>query len=450
MKGEINYWYEMANILDAAGWECRSPFVESVLQILQEAYTQETMQFRTLREKVWAGMKEAKWNKKYMSTIEKPVDVLTHGNLKQIVSENAVQNMMASLKSIYEKSNFYKEARIVSFLDHMYEFLLSKFKKSFSILKIMAWFNNIEEILQAIEYARAINSKYEEGFFIQELLNESHPMLDSMRSTQTSMFSNSKLNMKTEKEKFKSHVNELSRLNEGSSDTSFLQFVRPGTAYGASMYETSSTGFSNEDLTRPNTSWNKAKRIKPSSIIKSRSGKAKNKNMLWFDRAEKIHCQVTNTTQVLENIEYMCNMVYRLHSDFIPSLKSCNKKGTNKAILNICKFLASFGWTRKLFPDWYYCNLDEKHRTITQKIDLDFFDYNSFSVFEWFVEGFETQIKKIESQYSELVEDQNTDIKFVNEDNKQDEWKFNKDEDEQANQFDDTAWDIVSVSFNVN
>jgi hypothetical protein len=35
---------------------------------------------------------------------------------------------MKSLKSIYENSNFYKEARMVSFIDRLLECILSKIK----------------------------------------------------------------------------------------------------------------------------------------------------------------------------------------------------------------------------------------------------------------------------------------------------------------------------------
>lgn len=172
-------------------------------------------------------------------------------------------------------------------------------------------------------------------------------MLESMRSTQSTMFSNAKANFKTDKEKFKLHQRDVSKLTESTADTSFLQFVRPGTAYGATMYDMSSSGgsfgSSTEDLTRPNTSWNKTKKIKPSSIIKSRGGNSKSKNMMWFDRAERIYSEVTNTTQVLENIEYMCSMVHNLHSDFIPNLENNTGKDAKALITRIWKFMSNFG-----------------------------------------------------------------------------------------------------------
>lgn len=126
MRGEIQYWYEMASILDAAGRECKAPFVESTLQILQEHHQNEAKVFRDLRDQVWEGMKEAKWNKKYMSSIEKPVMILAKGSWKEMVG--IISGLMKAIKGIYEKSNFYKEARIVSFLDHMYQHILNKMK----------------------------------------------------------------------------------------------------------------------------------------------------------------------------------------------------------------------------------------------------------------------------------------------------------------------------------
>lgn len=135
MKGEIQYWNEMANLLDAADKEAKSSFVESALQILQEHHATEAKEFRNYIEQISAGMKEAKWNKKYMNSIDKPITIMLKGSWKEIAG--IMPNLMDLFRGIYEKSNFYKEARIVSFLDHMYQFILNKMKKEFTIQKIM-------------------------------------------------------------------------------------------------------------------------------------------------------------------------------------------------------------------------------------------------------------------------------------------------------------------------
>lgn len=149
MKGEIQYWHEMANVLDAAGRECKAPFVETTLQVLQEAYPKESRDFRHYREQVWAAMKEAKWNKKYLFSL-KPVDTLYKGTWKEIAA--VITGLMEAIRSIYEKSNFYKEVRVVNFIDHMYQHLLNKMRKDLSIQKIMACVTNYDEITETIEF----------------------------------------------------------------------------------------------------------------------------------------------------------------------------------------------------------------------------------------------------------------------------------------------------------
>jgi hypothetical protein len=64
------------------------------------------------------GAKEARWNHKYMKIIEKPVrqvEQATHLSDIQVV----IVALLKSLHNIYNNSNFYKEARIVSFVDRL-------------------------------------------------------------------------------------------------------------------------------------------------------------------------------------------------------------------------------------------------------------------------------------------------------------------------------------------
>lgn len=97
MKGEIKYWNELANLLDAAGREWKSIFVENTLQVIQEAHTKEAKEFRRVREQIWNFMKEAKWNKKYLLSL-KSVDILYTGNWKEIAE--VIGSLMVSVKSI--------------------------------------------------------------------------------------------------------------------------------------------------------------------------------------------------------------------------------------------------------------------------------------------------------------------------------------------------------------
>lgn len=72
-------------------------------------------------------MKEAKWNNKYMKIIEKPVKTIEGAkDLKEIALN--ISALMNSLHSIFQSSNFYKENRILSFLDRLLAVIATKFK----------------------------------------------------------------------------------------------------------------------------------------------------------------------------------------------------------------------------------------------------------------------------------------------------------------------------------
>ena len=78
------------------------------------------------------GAKEARWNNKYMKVIEKPVTQVEKANdLKDI--QFVIVSLLKSLKNIYENSNFYKEARIVSFIDRLLDCIMLKFKNQMSL-----------------------------------------------------------------------------------------------------------------------------------------------------------------------------------------------------------------------------------------------------------------------------------------------------------------------------
>lgn len=51
--------------------------------------------------------------------------------MKEIVL--VIGALMKSLKSIYENSNFYKEARIISFVDRLLECIMQKIKQSVNV-----------------------------------------------------------------------------------------------------------------------------------------------------------------------------------------------------------------------------------------------------------------------------------------------------------------------------
>lgn len=120
--------------------ELRQPFVEVIVQILQAAAEQKSSKLiaedvaKFLKEKarVVKGLKEAKWNNKYMKIIEKPVKNIEQAKeLKEIVLNLGA--LMNSLHNIFQSSNFYKENRMLSFLDRLLQCLQVKMRQKIGL-----------------------------------------------------------------------------------------------------------------------------------------------------------------------------------------------------------------------------------------------------------------------------------------------------------------------------
>ena len=77
MLAEVHYWRDMARVLEAIATELKQPFVELIVQILSCAdLTPDVTNFQQQRSRVTKGVKEAKWNHKYMKILEKPVTAI--------------------------------------------------------------------------------------------------------------------------------------------------------------------------------------------------------------------------------------------------------------------------------------------------------------------------------------------------------------------------------------
>lgn len=67
-----------------------------------------------------------------MKIIEKPVEQIQNAtDLKEI--QVVIVALLNSLKNIYENSNFYKELRIVSFVDRLLKCVIKKLKNKFGV-----------------------------------------------------------------------------------------------------------------------------------------------------------------------------------------------------------------------------------------------------------------------------------------------------------------------------
>ena len=137
MIGEVHYWRDLTRILDAVNGECKQNYVEIVVQVLalesEDKPIQKALeQFMKEKSRVIQGTKEARWNHKYMKVIEKPVTVIEQAKELRDIQVSIVV-LLKSLKNIYENSNFYKEARIVSFTDRLLACIVKKIREKISI-----------------------------------------------------------------------------------------------------------------------------------------------------------------------------------------------------------------------------------------------------------------------------------------------------------------------------
>jgi hypothetical protein len=93
---------------------------------------QEITSFTKNKSRVMKGAKEARWNNKYMKIIENPVKQIELAtNLIDI--QMVIIALLKSLYNIYNNSNFYKEARIVSFVDRLMDTIKLKLEAKVSL-----------------------------------------------------------------------------------------------------------------------------------------------------------------------------------------------------------------------------------------------------------------------------------------------------------------------------
>jgi len=82
---------------------------------------------------------------------------------------------MKSIKHIYENSNFYKEVRIVSLLDRLFESVIQKIKNKVSISSALRFGRKNDYSFFYEEHTQmgiTLIKKYKEHFFIVELMDK--------------------------------------------------------------------------------------------------------------------------------------------------------------------------------------------------------------------------------------------------------------------------------------
>ena len=117
-----------------------------------------------------------------MKIIEKPVSTIEKAdNLKDIML--SIVSLLKSLKNIYESSNFYKEARIVSFVDRLLDCIMNKIKERISIHKsVIEGIKSYESYSQTLQLARNTIVKFQENLFVAHLIEKNQEFYFSNES----------------------------------------------------------------------------------------------------------------------------------------------------------------------------------------------------------------------------------------------------------------------------
>lgn len=135
-------------------------------------------------------------------------EVETATSLQQI--QTVVVVLLKSLKNIYENSNFYKEARIVSFIDRLLECIVAKVKAKLGGVNVamMRGSSDYEGYQKELIIAQTVMSKFKANLWIEQLMTPSN------------------------------EVNSMNQSFYTKQGLDFLYFARPGTAYGSGAFMT--------------------------------------------------------------------------------------------------------------------------------------------------------------------------------------------------------------------
>ena len=122
------------------------------------------------------GFKEANWNHKYMKIIEKPVRTIEQSSeLDKICMQVGV--LLRSLENIFNSSQFYKEARMVSFLDRLMDCITQKISKQASLGMAIKMSRGSPEAgekfrEEVVQEATQTVVKFNENFFMKKHMDK--------------------------------------------------------------------------------------------------------------------------------------------------------------------------------------------------------------------------------------------------------------------------------------
>ena len=177
--------------------------------------------------------------------------------MKQI--QLSIGVLLKSLKNIYDNSNFYKEARIVSFIDRLLTCIVNKIRSRCSLGTSIQQGRQgklQDYMLNVLEGSKASIVKFSENFFIAEVLDKHESANDKVERAL-----GIQPEERAEEEKRDPQMDSSFYRKEGLD---FLYFQRPGTAYGSEAFM---KGAGMGTATRSGFFDSRSKVIKPVEVI---------------------------------------------------------------------------------------------------------------------------------------------------------------------------------------
>eukprot|EP00826_Nyctotherus_ovalis_P053689 TRINITY_DN7002_c0_g7_i1.p1 TRINITY_DN7002_c0_g7~~TRINITY_DN7002_c0_g7_i1.p1 ORF type:complete len:336 (+),score=57.82 TRINITY_DN7002_c0_g7_i1:342-1349(+) len=246
MQSELNNPKVAQTLLAIEKWGCNASVIK---------------EFNGCKEQVLSGALEARTNYEILKEIERPFATLVGVN--GLTSAPLLfPSMMATLQTLYKKSSFYKESRLLSFMEKL-----------------------VAEILRAVERAVVIKDFFDSLYKSKDSerkvaikLSQANMVIDVMIKN---LFIRDWL----------SGRNTLAGSANSDEDISYLKFSRPGTAY---VHDSLPQRGDYVEMTN--------RKLPPHMKVRERLGE---KNM-WFERAQMLINALEYSKKAVMNIEAMC------------------------------------------------------------------------------------------------------------------------------------------------
>jgi len=256
--------------------ELENPKIDEFMSKLNEWNVQTDLleKFDANKKQVLAGSFEAKINYEYLKDLELPFITLT--------SNNGLTNapllfpaMMSNLQNLFAKSSFYKESRLISFLEKLINEILKAVEHHINIKEM---FNTL---LESKGKAKKSGIRLAQAHMIIDIMIKNMFITDWLESP------NSKPTTADSKESSK------------SDSISYLKFSRPDTAY---IHDSST-------ISRPQSGKYVEitnKKLPPHLRIQERLAVTSEKHM-WFERAKILLDTLDYAKKAAANIDAMCS-----------------------------------------------------------------------------------------------------------------------------------------------